>query len=144
MTMATSEKTKRSKAGLARTTSSASSRPAKPRQTNKTSTSNIVRRPWGEPLRQRDLELFEKLLSNPNRTINLKDIPEITENTFENKSGIHSIGLFRPYKQQITLRLDSDVIAWARRDGEGYQTRINAVLRKAMLADLKRIGAKSC
>jgi len=103
-----------------------------------------VRQSWGEPLRQRDLDLFEKFMSNPNRTINLKDIPEVTENTFENKSGIHSTGLFRPHKQQITLRIDSDVIAWAKRDGEGYQTRINEVLRKAMLAEIERAGAKSC
>jgi len=83
-------------------------------------------------------------LSNPNRTINLKDIPEITENTFENKSGIHSTGLFRPYKQQITLRIDSDVIAWAKRDGSGYQSRINAALRKAMLEEIKTKETSPC
>jgi uncharacterized protein (DUF4415 family) len=74
----------------------------------------------------------------------LKDIPETKSNTFENKSGVRASGLFRPYKQQITLRIDSDVIAWARRDGDGYQSRINAALRKAMLADLKANGANPC
>jgi len=135
---------KQGRTGPASTASSALSRPAKPRRTSKTSTSNIVRRGWGEPLTQRDLELVEKLLSNPDRKINLKDIPEVTENTFENKSGIHSSGLFRPYKQQITLRIDSDVIAWARRDGAGYQSRINSALRKAMFEDLKGKGSTSC
>ena len=36
--------------------------------------------------------------------------------------------LFRPVKQQITLRLDADLIDWFRRHpsgGEGYQTSIN-------------------
>jgi uncharacterized protein (DUF4415 family) len=32
-------------------------------------------------------------------------------------------------KEVVTLRLDPDVLAWFRRDGKGYQTRINAVLR---------------
>jgi uncharacterized protein (DUF4415 family) len=80
----------------------------------------------------------------PDSTINLRDIPETRENTFENRSGIHNSGLFKPYKLQVTLRIDADIIAWARRDGEGYQTRINSALRKAMLDDLKANGAKSC
>jgi len=83
-------------------------------------------------------------MSNPDRKIDLKDIPEITENTFSNRSGILSSGLFKPYKQQITLRIDSDVIAWARRDGAGYQSRINAALRKVMGEELKAKGAASC
>jgi uncharacterized protein (DUF4415 family) len=30
------------------------------------------------------------------------------------------------------------VIAWLRRQGEGYQTRLNALLRTAMLRDIKK------
>ena len=40
---------------------------------------------------------------------------------------------FRPIKQQITLRLDADLIDWFRRHpegDEGYQTRINRALRE--------------
>ncbi|HEY5162635.1 MAG TPA: BrnA antitoxin family protein [Terriglobales bacterium] len=33
-------------------------------------------------------------------------------------------------KQQITLRLDPDVLAFFRKQGKGYQSTINAVLRK--------------
>jgi uncharacterized protein (DUF4415 family) len=40
---------------------------------------------------------------------------------------------FRPLKIAIQLRIDSDVLAWFKRDGKGYQTRINEVLRDAML-----------
>jgi uncharacterized protein (DUF4415 family) len=32
-------------------------------------------------------------------------------------------------KEMVTLRLDPDVLAWFRKRGRGYQTRINAVLR---------------
>lgn len=35
-------------------------------------------------------------------------------------------------KKLISLRLDSDVVDWFRRQGPGYQTRINAVLRAYM------------
>ena len=46
-------------------------------------------------------------------------------------------GLFKPCKQQVTLRIDGDVLAWAKRDGAGYQSRINAALRAAMMQDLE-------
>jgi len=40
---------------------------------------------------------------------------------------------YRPVKRQLTVRLDADVVAWLRRQGRGYQTRLNRVLREAML-----------
>jgi len=39
---------------------------------------------------------------------------------------------YRPIKKPLTIRLDADVIAWLKRQGRGYQTRINALLRNAM------------
>ena len=38
-------------------------------------------------------------------------------------------------KQTITIRLDADLLAWLRKQ-KGYQTRINAVLRSYMEANL--------
>ncbi|MGF3023744.1 BrnA antitoxin family protein [Methylobacterium aquaticum] len=43
-----------------------------------------------------------------------------------------------PAKTSTTVRIDSDVLAWLRAQGRGYQTRINAILRREMLAALKR------
>ena len=37
-------------------------------------------------------------------------------------------------KHAISLRVDSDVLAWFKSQGKGYQTRINAVLRAYMEA----------
>ncbi len=37
-----------------------------------------------------------------------------------------------PAKQQLTIRLDADVLNWLRANGKGYQTRINRILRAAM------------
>ncbi|HYB58349.1 MAG TPA: BrnA antitoxin family protein [Alphaproteobacteria bacterium] len=33
-------------------------------------------------------------------------------------------------KQHTSLRLDADMLAWFRAQGRGYQTRINAILRR--------------
>lgn len=42
-------------------------------------------------------------------------------------------------KQQITLRIDEDVLDWFKASGKGYQTRINAVLRRYMgMQELER------
>ena len=43
---------------------------------------------------------------------------------------------YRPVKEQITLRLDKDVIAWFKAGGDGYQTRINEALREYVVAKL--------
>lgn len=45
--------------------------------------------------------------------------------------------LYRPLKKPVTLRLDADVIAWFKKDGRRYQTRINAALRKVMQREMR-------
>lgn len=45
--------------------------------------------------------------------------------------------LYRPLKKPVTLRLDADVLAWFKKDGSRYQTRINNALRKFMERELK-------
>ena len=44
---------------------------------------------------------------------------------------------YKPLKQPVTLRLDADVLAWFKKQGRGYQTRINRALRKAMADERK-------
>ena len=76
-----------------------------------------------------------KLARQPDSAIDLSEIPELTERFWRN--AIRN-PFYRPVKKQLTLRLDADVIAWLRRQGKGYQTRANALLRGAMLKDAKR------
>lgn len=60
--------------------------------------------------------------------IDLSDIPGITD-----WSGAERGKFYRPVKQQITLRIDADVIAWFKAQapqGRGYQTNINQALRE--------------
>ncbi len=44
---------------------------------------------------------------------------------------------YRPIKRQVTARLDADVLAWLKSGGQGYQTRMNAILRSVMLKEIK-------
>ena len=76
---------------------------------------------------------LKKLSRLPDNEIDTSDIPELTERFWQN--AVRN-PFYRPVKQQLTLRLDADVIAWLRRQGRGYQTRANALLRDAMLEDL--------
>jgi uncharacterized protein (DUF4415 family) len=76
-----------------------------------------------------------KLAERPDSKIDLSDVPELNESFWKN--AIRN-PFYRPVKQQLTVRLDSDVVAWLRRHGKGYQTRLNAVLRNAMLDDIKK------
>lgn len=36
--------------------------------------------------------------------------------------------MYKPRKKRVTLRLDADVLAWFKKAGHGYQTRINRAL----------------
>jgi uncharacterized protein (DUF4415 family) len=76
---------------------------------------------------------LKKLAQLPDSEIDTSDIPELTEEFWHN--AVRN-PFYRPLKQQLTLRLDADVIAWLRRQGRGYQTRANALLRDAMLGNL--------
>jgi uncharacterized protein (DUF4415 family) len=48
--------------------------------------------------------------------------------------------LYRPIKKPVTLRLDADVLAWFKKQGRGYQTRINRALRSVMMEEKKESG----
>ncbi|MCF9000218.1 BrnA antitoxin family protein [Acinetobacter nectaris] len=65
--------------------------------------------------------------------LDLSDVPEITDWSNAVRHG----QFYRPLKQQTSVRLDADVLAWLKGQGKGYQTRMNKILREAMLLDLK-------
>ena len=48
-----------------------------------------------------------------------------------------ALKFYKPIKRPITLRVDADVLAWFKRDGRRYQTRINAALRKVMEREMR-------
>ena len=76
-----------------------------------------------------------KLARMPESAIDLSDLPELTETFWRNAV---PNPFYRPVKKQITLRIDADILAWLRQQGqEGYQSRLNALLRNVMLRDLE-------
>jgi uncharacterized protein (DUF4415 family) len=65
--------------------------------------------------------------------IDLSDTPEISPEMFAKavvRRGLKPVST----KAQITLRIDRDVLDWYKKQGRGYQTRINALLRAYMQA----------
>ncbi|MBT9330585.1 BrnA antitoxin family protein [Paracidobacterium acidisoli] len=78
---------------------------------------------------------LKELASRPDGEIDLSDIPELTEDSFRN--AIRN-PWYRPVKKQLTVRLDADIIAWLKKKGSGYQTRMNALLRAAMLVETEQ------
>jgi uncharacterized protein (DUF4415 family) len=94
----------------------------------------VYRRNPGDPLTERQKANIAELLANPNRVVDTSDIPEWTEEQWKNAVRGR---FYRPVKQAVSLRLDADVIAWLKKDGQGYQTRVNRILREKMLGELK-------
>jgi uncharacterized protein (DUF4415 family) len=96
---------------------------------NKTSTGRIAARI------RREILALEKM---PDSEIDFSDIPEQTADKWKNAV----VGKFyRPIKEPIGLRIDADVLAWLKSQGPGYQTRANQILRKAMLAAMRKRSA---
>lgn len=58
--------------------------------------------------------------------VDYSDIAELDETFFQNAD------LRLPRKKAVTIRLDADVLDWFKRQGRGYQTRINKLLRAYM------------
>jgi len=81
-----------------------------------------------------DLAELEALSARPDSEIDLSDAPELTAEQW--KKGIRG-HFYRPVKRQITARVDADVLAWLKSQGKGYQSRINAILRREMLTALR-------
>lgn len=78
-----------------------------------------------------DLDRFDAIKEED---IDLSDIPELTEDFWKNaKRG----DFYKPRKEQITIKIDADVLAWLKSNGKGYQTRLNAILRHEMLSKRK-------
>lgn len=71
--------------------------------------------------------------------IDTTDIPEVPMDWSKARRGV----FYRPVKQQITLRLDADIIDWFKltaSDGKGYQTCINQALREHVQRESARIS----
>ena len=82
---------------------------------------------------------LKRLAARPDSEIDTSDIPELTEEQW--KTAVRG-RFYRPVKRQITARVDADVLDWLQSQGKGYQSRINAILRREMLESVRSAGAK--
>jgi uncharacterized protein (DUF4415 family) len=81
-------------------------------------------------LSDEQITMLKALAAMPDDEIDLSDIPEAGEDAWKNAV----VGKFyRPIKKQVTVRIDADILAWLQSGGAGYQTRLNQLLREAML-----------
>jgi len=85
------------------------------------------------PLTKKRKAELKALAERPDSEIDLSDIPLLDEKFWQN--AVRN-PFYKPVKTHATVRIDSDVMAWLKRQGKGYQTRMNAILRKAMLEEL--------
>jgi uncharacterized protein (DUF4415 family) len=86
------------------------------------------------PLTKKRRAKLKALATRPDSEIDTSDIPEMTEEQWKNARRGH---FYRPRKRQITARVDADVLDWLKAQGKGYQSRINAILRREMLSAVK-------
>lgn len=80
---------------------------------------------------QHEAEL-KALANKSDEEIDYSDIPPSSD---EQWSNAERGKFYRPLKTQASVRIDADVMEWLKRPGKGYQTRLNAILREAMLRD---------
>jgi uncharacterized protein (DUF4415 family) len=93
------------------------------------------------PLSDAEREELERLAQRGDDDIDFSDIPRLTEKFWANAIPFRDRHLYKPVKKQVTLRLDADLIEWfkARQGGaRGYQTAINAALRKVVEGEMGR------
>ncbi|MDR0578027.1 MAG: BrnA antitoxin family protein [Candidatus Accumulibacter sp.] len=86
------------------------------------------------PLTDEQRANLRALAARPDSEIDYGDIPPLTEAFWQNAVRGR---FYKPIKRQITARVDADVLEWLKSQGAGYQTRINAILRREMLASVK-------
>lgn len=84
-----------------------------------------------KPTSQKSETDLKRLHEMKDEDIDFSDIPPVPPEMFAR--GIVRRGL-KPVirKKQLTLRMDSDVIEWFKKQGQGYQTKINSLLRAYM------------
>jgi len=92
------------------------------------------------PLTAKETDDLKALSALRDEDIDTSDIPPLTETFWEN--AVRN-PFYRPVKQQITVRMDADVLMWLRSTGRGYQTKLNGILRQAMLRELSNAANPS-
>ena len=84
------------------------------------------------PEREAELRALDEKIASGQIEVDCSDMPELDEEWFKNSI---PNPFYKPIKKHTTLRIDSDVLAWFKRRGKGYQKHLNEILREAMLRE---------
>ncbi len=82
---------------------------------------------------------WKRIKAMKDQDIDLSDNPELAPAMFARaivRRGLKPV----PRKTQLTLRIDGDVLEWFRKQGRGYQTQINSLLRAYMEAHKREVS----
>ena len=87
------------------------------------------------PLSEKQKAELVALAARPEESIDYSDMPPLSADFWKD---VERGRFYKPTKTSTTVRIDSDVLAWLRSQGKGYQSRINAILRREMLSSMKQ------
>lgn len=82
------------------------------------------------PLTQSQQRELAQLASMPDSAIDTSDVTPLSDTDWQ---GAKRNPFYKATKLSTTVRVDADVLHWLKSSGKGYQTRINHILREAML-----------
>jgi uncharacterized protein (DUF4415 family) len=86
------------------------------------------------PLTNKQQSELEALSQKTDGDIDFEDIAPLDDSFWSTATRGH---FYRPIKTQASVRIDADVLEWLKAPGKGYQTRLNAILRAAMMRELQ-------
>lgn len=86
------------------------------------------------PLTAKQKAELATLARQSERRIDLSDIPQLMPHQLQKAVRGR---FYKPIKTSTTVRIDADVLDWLKSQGKGYQSRINAILRREMLSSVK-------
>lgn len=85
------------------------------------------------PLTAEEAAQLERLATKRDADI---DTGDILESDLADAMPFRDSSFYRRVKRSTTVRIDADVLHWLKAKGKGYQTRLNAILREAMLREV--------
>ena len=88
------------------------------------------------PLSAEQRRRLKSLAAMPEAAIDYSDIPRQTEPSAWTRPGLL---VSNENKQQITLRVDTEVLSFFKSTGKRYQSRMNAALREYVMAHRKTV-----
>ncbi len=91
------------------------------------------------PMDKKTQERLAALAKSPESEIDTSEIKEWSDEDFSKAVPFHQI--YKPRKEQITTRIDADILQWLKSHGKGYQTLLNALLRKQMNEECRKEAA---